>query len=101
MKPQIYRVGGLNHFIADSDLRLLGLCLLFSEMGVVKEKANNFYMNDISFLLQTESTTGDPQITPFCSMSFSYNVDEMPWELNSCLYRLACGKTGFVVCCLA
>lgn len=86
MKPQIYGLGGLNHFIANSDLRLLGLCLLFSEMGVVKETANNFYLNDTSFLPQTESTTGDPQITPFCSMSFSCNVDEMPWELNSCLY---------------
>lgn len=37
----------------------------------------------------------DPWITLFLSM-FCYNIDKMPWGLNSRLYRLANGKTGFV-----
>lgn len=28
---------------------------------------------------------------------FIHNVDEMPWELISCLHQLACGKTGFIL----
>ena len=31
-------------------------------------------------------------------MSFCYNVDDMPQELNSRLYQLACGKMGFIIC---
>ena len=36
-------------------------------------------------------------IMAFLSRSFCYNVDEMPWELNSCLYQLAYSKIGFVI----
>ena len=32
----------------------------------------------------------------FHSRLFHYNVDDMPWELNSCLYQLAYGKSGVV-----
>ena len=35
---------------------------------------------------------------PFISTSFHYNGDEMPQELNSCLYQLADGRLGFVMC---
>lgn len=29
-------------------------------------------------------------------MLFCYKVNEMLWELNSRLYRSACGKVGFI-----
>ena len=29
------------------------------------------------------------------TMSFHHNVDEMPWECNSCFCQLAHGKIGF------
>lgn len=41
-----------------------------------------------------------PRITPFCSMSFCYNIDDTPQELNSCLYRLAYGKLISLLFCL-
>lgn len=28
---------------------------------------------------------------------FHYDVGEMPYELNSCSYRLPCGKIGFII----
>lgn len=37
------------------------------------------------------------QIMSFHSKSFHYNVDELPQELNSCSYQLACGQIGFIV----
>lgn len=30
-------------------------------------------------------------------MSFCYNIDEMPQELNSCLYPLAYGEIAFAM----
>lgn len=43
----------------------------------------------------TFKSTAGPQI--ICSMSFCYNISEMPQELNPCVYQLACGKVGLVV----
>ena len=33
----------------------------------------------------------------FGSMSFQFSIDEMPYELKSRLYQLACGKIGFIM----
>lgn len=38
--------------------------------------------------------TAGPRIT---SVLFHYNIDEMPWELNSSLYQLAYSKIGFII----
>lgn len=38
----------------------------------------------------SKTNTAGPQMT-----SFFYNVDEMPEELNSCVYQLTCGKNCF------
>lgn len=46
-------------------------------------------------------STAGPGIMFFHKVSFGYKVDEMPWELNSCLYQVACGKIGFVIHCFA
>lgn len=40
--------------------------------------------------------TAAPQIMSFCSTWFCYNIDEVPWELNSCSYQLACSNTGLL-----
>lgn len=40
-----------------------------------------------------------PQVTSLHLMSFHYKVDEMPLELNHCLYRLAYRKIGFIIQC--
>lgn len=37
-------------------------------------------------------STASTQLTSFC-----YNIDEMPQELNSCLYPLACGELAFAL----
>lgn len=39
------------------------------------------------------------QIKSFHSISFCCNTDETPQELNSCLYKLAYGRIGFVILC--
>lgn len=31
-------------------------------------------------------------------MLLCYNADEMSWEFYTCLYHLACGKIGFLLC---
>lgn len=43
----------------------------------------------------TVMNTADPPITTSFS-TFHYNIDEMPSELKSCLYRLAYDKIGFL-----
>ena len=44
----------------------------------------------------TCNNTAGPGMTSFC-----YNIDEMPQELNSCLYQWAHGKIDFGRCHLA
>lgn len=42
-----------------------------------------------------EVSTAGPQIALFYSMSFYYNMHQMPYESH--LYQLAYGKIGFVI----
>ena len=54
IKPQIYRLGGLKHFISNSS-RLLGLCLLISKMEATHfsrtiKREGSLYLKNVSIL---------------------------------------------------
>lgn len=64
-------------------------------MGILKKDLSG--PGDLHTGMEEDREKSLPSISPQITW-FHYNIDEILYELNSCLYQLACGKIDSVIC---